>query len=175
MRLDPECPEARRLAERHAARRLLGAGLEGSRLQEVLDDQRRADDALHLRACPRCRAFATACPRCGRDGGRHSLFCARRWRRPRASQPDRPALPAPRPPSRGGSRPAPPRRPAPPPPHEVLGVPRGASPAQVRRAYHERAKQYHPDRTAGLAPELQRLAEERMREINEAYRRLRDD
>jgi len=31
--------------------------------------------------------------------------------------------------------------------------------------------EYHPDRTAGLAPELRKLAEERMREINEAYRR----
>jgi curved DNA-binding protein CbpA len=31
------------------------------------------------------------------------------------------------------------------------------------------AQMYHPDKTAGLGPELQSLAEERMKEINAAH------
>lgn len=56
--------------------------------------------------------------------------------------------------------------------HEVLGVAPGASSDEIRRAYREKAVQYHPDRVSGLAPELQEMAERRMKEINAAYREL---
>jgi hypothetical protein len=36
----------------------------------------------------------------------------------------------------------------------------------------EKVKQYHPDRTIGLAQEIIALAEERMKEINAAYNQL---
>jgi curved DNA-binding protein CbpA len=35
--------------------------------------------------------------------------------------------------------------------------------------YRRKIKQYHPDRLAGLAPELLELAEERTKALNAAY------
>ncbi|MDP4144442.1 MAG: DnaJ domain-containing protein [Bacillota bacterium] len=52
-------------------------------------------------------------------------------------------------------------------PYEVLGVREGASKEEIKKAYRELAKKYHPDQY-GNNP-LRDLAEERMRDINEAY------
>ena len=52
-------------------------------------------------------------------------------------------------------------------PYEVLGVPRGASEDQIKSAYRDLAKKYHPDNYSGSP--LQDLADEKMKEINEAY------
>lgn len=57
--------------------------------------------------------------------------------------------------------------------YEVLGVPFNTSPEQVRSAYLQMAKMYHPDRLSGLAPEFIDMAQERMKEINEAYEQLK--
>ena len=53
--------------------------------------------------------------------------------------------------------------------YAILGVPRDASPEEIKRAYRELAKKYHPDKNRG-DPE----AEERFKEINEAYAVLSD-
>ncbi|UZW15582.1 DnaJ domain-containing protein [Clostridium pasteurianum] len=52
-------------------------------------------------------------------------------------------------------------------PYEVLEIKEGASEAEIKKAYRELAKKYHPDQY-GNNP-LKDLAEEKMREINEAY------
>lgn len=52
-------------------------------------------------------------------------------------------------------------------PYEVLGIKRDASQEEIKRAYKRLAKQYHPDQY-GDNP-LRELAEEKMREVNEAY------
>ena len=52
-------------------------------------------------------------------------------------------------------------------PYEVLGVSKNASQAEVKRAYRELAKKYHPDNY--INNPLADLAEEKMKEINEAY------
>lgn len=44
---------------------------------------------------------------------------------------------------------------------------------QVKRAYLELVKKYHPDNYANLPPEFQKVAEEKTKQINEAYSTLR--
>ncbi|CAM2748079.1 DnaJ domain-containing protein [Hathewaya histolytica] len=52
-------------------------------------------------------------------------------------------------------------------PYEVLEVRKGSSKDEIKNAYKRLAKQYHPDQFDNNP--LRDLAEERMREINEAY------
>jgi molecular chaperone DnaJ len=53
--------------------------------------------------------------------------------------------------------------------YQVLGVPEGASEAEIKKAYRNLAKQYHPDRNPG-----DNAAAERFKEIGEAYGILSD-
>jgi len=57
--------------------------------------------------------------------------------------------------------------------YDVLDLPSNASQDEIRAAYQRLVRQYHPDRVADMGPELRRIAEERTKEINEAYARLR--
>lgn len=52
-------------------------------------------------------------------------------------------------------------------PYSVLGVSQSASDEEVKKAYRELARKYHPDNYADNP--LADLAEEKMKEINEAY------
>ncbi|MBQ9492534.1 MAG: J domain-containing protein [Oscillibacter sp.] len=52
-------------------------------------------------------------------------------------------------------------------PYQVLGVPETASDEEVKRAYRELARKYHPDNYQNNP--LADLAEEKMKEINAAY------
>ncbi len=54
-------------------------------------------------------------------------------------------------------------------PYEVLGLQHGASDEEVKRAFRKLAKQYHPDLNPG-----DKQAEERFKEINEAYDQITD-
>src|SRR5262245_31035354 len=53
--------------------------------------------------------------------------------------------------------------------YDVLGVAAGADRAEIRAAYVNLAKQLHPDRNAGSD-----AAEQRLREVNQAYEILKD-
>lgn len=52
-------------------------------------------------------------------------------------------------------------------PYEVLGVREGASEAEIKTAYKELARKYHPDKYVDNP--LSDLAEQKMQEINTAY------
>ncbi|MCJ7435017.1 MAG: J domain-containing protein [Anaerolineales bacterium] len=53
--------------------------------------------------------------------------------------------------------------------YKILGVARNASENEIRKAYRKLAVQFHPDKNPGSKP-----AEERFKEINEAYQVLSD-
>ncbi|VVB98431.1 Chaperone protein DnaJ [uncultured archaeon] len=53
--------------------------------------------------------------------------------------------------------------------YEVLGVPKNAPKDQIKKAYRELALKYHPDRNSG------KDAEEKFKEVSEAYAVLSDD
>ncbi len=54
-------------------------------------------------------------------------------------------------------------------PYAELGLTDEASDGEVDRAYRRLIAQYHPDRLAGVAPELVRQAEEKAKRLNQAY------
>ena len=55
-------------------------------------------------------------------------------------------------------------------PYVTLGVSRSASDEEIKKAYRELARKYHPDNYANNP--LADLAQEKMKEINEAYSQI---
>ena len=59
-------------------------------------------------------------------------------------------------------------------PYSILGVPYGASDEEVKNAYRNLARRYHPDNYADSNP-LKELAKDKMQEINAAYDEIQRD
>jgi DnaJ-class molecular chaperone len=57
-------------------------------------------------------------------------------------------------------------------PYEILGIQRGASKEEIKKAYRRTIAQYHPDKVGHLGEEIQKLARQKTQEITEAYNRL---
>jgi len=55
-------------------------------------------------------------------------------------------------------------------PYEILGIKQGATDAEIKTAYREQVKKYHPDKYQNNP--LYDLAEEKLRDVNEAYEQL---
>ncbi len=53
--------------------------------------------------------------------------------------------------------------------YRVLGLDPAATAAEIKKAYRNLSKKYHPDMVASLGDEFRRDAEEKMKEINAAY------
>jgi hypothetical protein len=56
---------------------------------------------------------------------------------------------------------------------QVLGIPEGSTLDDVKLAYYTKIKQYHPDKVMGLGEEFQKLADDKTKEINEAFERAK--
>jgi DnaJ like chaperone protein len=81
-------------------------------------------------------------------------------------------------PSGPGAQRGPGARPSPPGPQRadpylVLGLERTANERDIKRAYRKLMSQHHPDKLGDVPDELKRRAEERAREINAAYERVK--
>jgi len=59
--------------------------------------------------------------------------------------------------------------------YKEMGVEQGASPQEIRVAYRQRVREYHPDKVASLGAELKEVAERKTRLINEAYTALKEN
>ncbi|MDY6880578.1 MAG: DnaJ domain-containing protein [Desulfatiglans sp.] len=57
--------------------------------------------------------------------------------------------------------------------YSVLGVSRNASPEEIKRAYRELVNKYHPDKVSHLGEEFRDMAENRFKEIQQAYQEIR--
>jgi hypothetical protein len=58
--------------------------------------------------------------------------------------------------------------------YDILGVAETASADDIKTAYRRLALQFHPDRTPGANKAVQRLIEDKFKEIQEAYETLKD-
>ena len=58
-------------------------------------------------------------------------------------------------------------------PYAVLGIEPNASEREIKNAYRRLISQHHPDKLGDVPEELKRRAEERAREINAAYEKIR--
>ncbi|MGA9334870.1 MAG: co-chaperone DjlA [Rudaea sp.] len=59
-------------------------------------------------------------------------------------------------------------------PYTVLGIQRDADNRAIKQAYRRLISQHHPDKLGNVPDELKRRAEERARDINAAYEKLRE-
>jgi len=58
--------------------------------------------------------------------------------------------------------------------YSILGVAQGASDAEIKKAFRKLAAQYHPDKQTDKSDEEKKQAEEKFKDINEAYQVLSD-
>ena len=57
-------------------------------------------------------------------------------------------------------------------PYIVLGVDRSDSEAHIKKVYRELVSRYHPDKVAHLGEEFKTIAEERFKQIQNAYQKI---
>ncbi|MFH1212865.1 MAG: TerB family tellurite resistance protein [Candidatus Neomarinimicrobiota bacterium] len=59
--------------------------------------------------------------------------------------------------------------------YSILGVKSADDVDTIKKAYRDLANKYHPDKVANLGPEIQQLAEEKFKSINDAYQTVRKE
>lgn len=57
--------------------------------------------------------------------------------------------------------------------YDILEVKPNATKEEIKKAYRELSKKYHPDKVSHLGPEFRKLAEDKFKELQAAYERLK--
>ncbi len=58
--------------------------------------------------------------------------------------------------------------------YDILEVPASARPDEIKKSFHDLARQYHPDTNSKSTERVKKLAEDKFKQINEAYNVLND-
>ena len=59
--------------------------------------------------------------------------------------------------------------------YKILEIDKSVSDKDVKKAYRNMANKYHPDKVAHLGKEMQNLAEEKFKSVNDAYHQIKKD
>ncbi len=59
--------------------------------------------------------------------------------------------------------------------YKILGISSDASDEEVKKAFREMAKKFHPDKVSHLGEDVKKAAEEKFRKINEAYETIKKE
>ena len=59
--------------------------------------------------------------------------------------------------------------------YRILGISADATNDEVKKAFREMAKKYHPDKVSHLGEEVKKAAEEKFRKVNEAYETVKEE
>lgn len=59
--------------------------------------------------------------------------------------------------------------------YTILGINHDASEEEIKAAYREMAKKYHPDKVAHLGDDVKKAAEEKFQSVNEAYEAIKKE
>ena len=59
--------------------------------------------------------------------------------------------------------------------YKILEIEKTASDKDVKKAYRKMANKYHPDKVMHLGEEMQNLAEEKFKAVNDAYHQIKKD
>tara|TARA_A100001037_G_C15145187_1_gene635997 strand:+ start:1398 stop:2135 length:738 start_codon:yes stop_codon:yes gene_type:complete len=59
--------------------------------------------------------------------------------------------------------------------YKILEIKKSASDSDVKKAYRKMANKYHPDKVAHLGEEMQKLAEEKFKAVNDAYQQIKKE
>lgn len=57
--------------------------------------------------------------------------------------------------------------------YKILGIDSSASDEEVKKAYREMAKKYHPDKVAYLGDDVRKAAEQKLKDLNQAYEKIK--